>query len=208
MRHSTTNTISANTSITTPPLTSVTSLLTPSRLPPQPCPSHLKPHHIVEACLNPFLPFPSFMVNVAHGHFREVWVSAAGVPDAPPGSRHVKKWMCRHCELIQGEAPKYYSITTSPTSRMVHVKEKHDNAPPPPRVRPASSSSPPPDSNAVALLSPPLLPYPLPPSSLLQRSDARPTINPTSTPPSPLSTTVLSCLPSLPSSPALALLIM
>lgn len=72
--------------------------------------------------------------------------------------------MCRHCELIPGAAPKYYSLSTSPTSRMTHVKEKHNNADPPPKVRPqpaaaASSSSsepvPPPLPDAVALLSPP-----------------------------------------------------
>ena len=106
------------------------------------------------------------MVNAAHNHFREVWVPvpAAGVPDgdAPPSSRREKKWVCRHCE-IQGGTLKYYSLSTSASSRMVHVKEKHGDAPAPPRVRPqaasssspSSSSSPPPASDAVALLVPP-----------------------------------------------------
>lgn len=109
-------------------------------------PSHTRHRH------NFVLSLPSFiMVNVAQGHFREAWVSAAGAIDAPPGSSREKKWVCRHCELIGGGVIKYYAMGTSATSRMVHVKEKHNNAPPPPKPRahPHDPSLPQPVSHPV-----------------------------------------------------------
>jgi hypothetical protein len=72
------------------------------------------------------------MPDAAFGHFNEVRVK-----DEASG-QWKRKWQCKHCELL-GEK-KFFSIGTSASSRMMHVKDKHDNAPPPPRSSSASSS--------------------------------------------------------------------
>ena len=121
------------------------------------------------------------MVHVAHGHFREVWVDIASVPGGSdaPGPRREKKWVCRHCELIQGVVPKHYALGTSPTSRMVHIKEKHDSAPPPPRVRLAASSSSVPDESedVEVLISPSPSTSILPPSAKRRKTNDQPTLH-------------------------------
>lgn len=89
------------------------------------------------------------MVHCAEGHYRRVWV-----PSTVQGVRGVHRWSCLHCEAKGTSPPHSYSEETSPTTRMTHVINKHDNAPRPKRQRPAPSSpaSMPP---ADALLPPP-----------------------------------------------------
>ena len=92
------------------------------------------------------------MVHCAEGHYRRVWV-----PSTVQGVRGVYRWICLHCEAKKTSPPHSYSDDTSPTTRMTHVINKHDNAPRPKRQRaaPSSPASVPP---ADALLPPPPVP--------------------------------------------------